>query len=98
MAVVRGFQLGVTASPPPPQKKPPAAKFASQGDAHVRTDAQIKFLYYSLVIEYHLYASALLISPKSIIYSLLKYRRSIDICNHKYLTKFTCLEQSCQSV
>ena len=98
MAVVRGFQLGVTASPPPPKKKTPAAKFASQGDAHVRTDAQIKFLYYPLVIEYHLYASALLISPKSIIYSLLKYRRSIDICNHKYLTKFTCLEQSCQSV
>ena len=96
MAVVRGFQLGVTASPP--QKKTPAAKFASQGDAHIRTDAQIKFLYYPLVIEYHLYASALLISPKSIIYSLLKYRRSIDICNHKYLTKFTCLEQSCQSV
>ena len=27
---------------------PPAAKFASQGDAHVRTNAQIKFLYYSL--------------------------------------------------
>ena len=97
MAVVRGFQLGVTAFPPP-KKKTPAAKFASQGDAHVRTDAQIKFRYYPLVIEYHLYASALLISPKSIIYSLLKYRRSIDICNHKYLTKFTCLEQSCQSV
>ena len=27
---------------------PSAAKFASQGDAHVRTDAQIKFLYYPL--------------------------------------------------
>ena len=26
---------------------PPAAKFASQGGAQVRTDAQIKFLYYS---------------------------------------------------
>ena len=25
---------------------PPATKFASQSDAHVRTDAQIKFLYY----------------------------------------------------
>ena len=36
--------------PPPPKKKKqqnyPAAKFTSQGDAHVRTDAQIKFLYY----------------------------------------------------
>ena len=27
---------------------PPAAKFASQGDAHLRTDAQINFLYYPL--------------------------------------------------
>ena len=26
----------------------PAAKFTSQGDAHVRTDAQIKFLRYAL--------------------------------------------------
>ena len=26
----------------------PAAKFASQGHAHVSTDAQIKFLYYPL--------------------------------------------------
>ena len=92
MAVVRSFQH------PSPPKKTPAAKFASQGDAHVRTDAQIKFLYYPLVIKYHPYASALLISPKSIKYSLLKYRRSIDICKHKYLTKFTYLEQSCQSV
>ena len=29
---------------PPPN--PPAAKFTSQGGAQVRTDAQIKFLYY----------------------------------------------------
>ena len=29
---------------------PPAAKFASQGDAHVGLDAQIKFLYYSLAM------------------------------------------------
>ena len=28
-----------------------AAKFTSQGDAHVRTNAQIKFLYYPL--SYH---------------------------------------------
>ena len=31
-----------------PQPNPPAAKFASQGGAQVRTDAQIKFLYCSL--------------------------------------------------
>ena len=38
-----------TAPPLPPQKKKtPAAKFTSQGDAHVRTNAQIKFLYYPL--------------------------------------------------
>ena len=33
-------------SPPP---NPPATKFASQGDAHVITDIQIKFLYYPLI-------------------------------------------------
>ena len=35
---------------PPPHCPPnlPAAKFTSQGDAHVRTNAQIKFLYYPL--------------------------------------------------
>ena len=43
-----GLQLGVTAPPPPPPKKNPA-KFASQGDAYMRTDAQIKFLYYPLL-------------------------------------------------
>ena len=32
----------------PPALNPPAAKLASQGDAQVRTDAQIKFLYYPL--------------------------------------------------
>ena len=31
---------------------PPAAKFASPGDAHMRTDAQIKFLYYPLMPSY----------------------------------------------
>ena len=36
---------GLTAPLPP---NPPAAMFASQGDAHVRIDAQIKFLYYPL--------------------------------------------------
>ena len=42
---------GLTAPPSPlPQRKPPAAKFASQSDAHVKTDAEIKFLYYPLYI------------------------------------------------
>ena len=33
--------------PLPPN--PLAAKFASQSDAHMKTDAQIKFLYYPLI-------------------------------------------------
>ena len=41
----------------------------------------------SSVIQYHLYASALFISLKSIKCSLLEYKRYIDICNHKNLTK-----------
>ena len=43
---VGGLQWGLTAPPLP--TKPPSAKFASQGNAHVRTDAQIQFLYYPL--------------------------------------------------
>ena len=43
--------------PPHPKKKKPAAKFASQGDAHVRTDAQIKFHYYLYL--HYLYVSVL---------------------------------------
>ena len=39
------LKRGLTA----PTSNPPAAKVASQGDAHVRTDTQIKFLYYPLV-------------------------------------------------
>ena len=42
---------------PPHPKKKLAAKFASQGDAHVRTDAQIKFLYYLYL--HYLYVSVL---------------------------------------
>ena len=38
------LQRGLTAT----SSNSPAAKFASQGDAHVRTDAQIKFLYYPM--------------------------------------------------
>ena len=40
----QGLSVPLHPQPPPP----PAAKFASQGDAHVKTDAQIKFLYYPL--------------------------------------------------
>ena len=36
------------------------------------------------VIQYHLYASALFISPKSMKYSLLKYKRCIDIPIHNH--------------
>ena len=43
-----GLQPGLTVPPP----NPPAAKFASQGDVHVRTDAQIKFLYYQLTVHF----------------------------------------------
>ena len=32
------------------KKKKTAVKFASQGDAHVRRDTQIKFLYYPLTV------------------------------------------------
>ena len=34
--------------PPPSHPNYPAAKFASQGEAHMRTDTQIKFIYYPL--------------------------------------------------
>ena len=47
------LQQGLRAPPHPPLsslKKNPAAKFTSQGHAHVRTDAQIKFLYYPLCV------------------------------------------------
>ena len=48
-ARVQGYrgclQRGLTA----PLSNLPPAKFASQGDPHVRTDAQIKFLYYPLM-------------------------------------------------
>ena len=35
-----------------PPSNPPAAKFISQGDADVRTNNQIKFLYYPLTMYY----------------------------------------------
>ena len=39
---------------PPSPPKPPAANFVSQGDAHMRTEAQIKFLYYPLPMFFYL--------------------------------------------
>ena len=42
------LQQGLSVPLHPQPTPPPAAKFASQGDAHVKTDAQIKFLYYPL--------------------------------------------------
>ena len=36
--------------PPHPPPPPPATKFASQGDAHMRTNTQIKFWYYPLCV------------------------------------------------
>ena len=43
--------LGITAQ----SSQPPAAKFASQGDSQMRTDTQIKFLYYPLLIKFSSY-------------------------------------------
>ena len=42
-----GLQHGLTTTPP----NPPVAKFASQGDAPMRTNTQIKLLYYPLFFE-----------------------------------------------
>ena len=41
-------KVGGAYSAPLNSPNSPAANFASQGDAHVRTDARIKFLYYTL--------------------------------------------------
>ena len=46
--VIYGKKVELTATPSPSSTNPSAAKFASQGDVHVRTDTQIKFLYYTL--------------------------------------------------
>ena len=40
------------ADSPPPPSNPPAEKLISQGDAHMRTNTQIKFLYYPLAMYY----------------------------------------------
>ena len=50
---VGGAYNGVLKCPPPhplPSQKTLTVTFASQGDAHMRTDAQIKFLYYPLTL------------------------------------------------
>ena len=38
----------------PSPANPSAAKFASQGDVHVTTDVQIKFLYYPLHVNIYI--------------------------------------------
>ena len=47
MVIYSKIGAGLPPHPPPPPNTS-AARFASQSDAHVRTDAQIKFLYYLL--------------------------------------------------
>ena len=44
------LQQGLIGPPLCSLKKNSAAKFTSQGHAHVRTDAQIEFLYYPLCV------------------------------------------------
>ena len=69
---------GLTAPPSPlPQRKPPAAKFASQSDAHVKTDAEIKFLYYPLYI--YIYIYIYMYTEDIYIYSIYIYRGYIYI-------------------
>ena len=50
-----------TTTPPP---NPPAAKFASQGDVHVRTEAQIKFLYYPVIVPCHTQKTLCIVAQK----------------------------------
>ena len=45
---------------------PPTAKFASQSDANMRTNAQIKFLYYTLEVHYGLLPKRSFYSPNLI--------------------------------
>ena len=42
-----GLQQGLTVTT---LLNPPTAKFTSQGDGHVRTNTQINFLYYALLV------------------------------------------------
>ena len=45
---------GLTAPPLPSPANLSATKFASQGDVNVRTDVQIKFLYYTLCVNIYI--------------------------------------------
>ena len=47
---VRAYNGVLQTTPPPPPNHSPAAMFASQGNAHLRTDAQIKFPYHPLTV------------------------------------------------
>ena len=51
MGVVVGTYSRGLQCPPLLQKKTTAAKFASQGDAYMRNNTQIKFLYNPLITE-----------------------------------------------
>ena len=74
-----------TTTPPPPN--PPAAKFASQGDVHVRTEAQIKFLYYPVIVPCHTQKTLCIVAQKiknlSFIQSckLLTYKAVDSLCH-----------------
>ena len=48
IAIYCKIRGGLQRPTPPSPANPSAAKFTSQGDGHVRTDAQIKFLHYPL--------------------------------------------------
>ena len=50
--VIYGKIRGAYSAPFPPN--PSAANFASQGNVHMRTDAQIKFLYYPLRVNIYI--------------------------------------------
>ena len=51
--VIYGKIRGAYNAPPSPAN-PAAAKFASQGDVHVKTDTQIKFLHYPLRVNIYI--------------------------------------------
>ena len=52
--VIYGKIKGAYSARSPLPANPSAAKFTSQGNVHVRTDAQIKFLYYSLQVNIYI--------------------------------------------
>ena len=52
--VIYGKIRGAYSAHSPFSPNPSTAKFASQGNVHVRTDAQIKFLYYPLRVNIYI--------------------------------------------